>query len=209
MMARTGKTARGLATRVRIVEAATELFVRDGYLTTTVADIAAAAGVSAQAVYLAFGNKAAILKAAHDVAVVGDHEETPVLGRPWVEVAADCRDARSALDVMIDNVTELTDRAGAIYDVCEATAADPQVGELLATLVEQRRASWQGLVEILATKKGFRADLDPDEAVDILFTLVGPDLRRNLMVNCGWSFERWQDFVRASARAHVLQPGRR
>ena len=76
-MAPTGKTARGMATRQRIVEAAARLFVADGYLSTTITAIAREAGAGVQTVYLAFGSKVAILKTAIDVAVAGDYEDVP------------------------------------------------------------------------------------------------------------------------------------
>jgi AcrR family transcriptional regulator len=56
------------ATRARIIAAATPLFVRDGYLETTMSGIAKAAGVAVQTLYLSFGSKVAVLEAALDVA---------------------------------------------------------------------------------------------------------------------------------------------
>jgi len=44
--ARAGQQQRSRATRRRILEAATRLFLRDGYLATTMAAIAAEAGVA-------------------------------------------------------------------------------------------------------------------------------------------------------------------
>ena len=78
------KGTRGAATKARIVEAATRLFIEHGYLDTTVAAIANEAGVALQTLYLSFGSKVAILRATHDVAVVGDDAPIPVLDRPWV-----------------------------------------------------------------------------------------------------------------------------
>jgi AcrR family transcriptional regulator len=48
-----------MATRHRVVAAAAPLFVRDGYVETTMAGIARAAGVAVQTLYLSFGSKAA------------------------------------------------------------------------------------------------------------------------------------------------------
>ena len=50
--------------RTRILEAASDLAVSKGWRTTTVADVAAAAGIGKGAVYLEFPDKAAILDAA-------------------------------------------------------------------------------------------------------------------------------------------------
>src|SRR3954454_14812169 len=66
------KGTRGAATKARLLSAATHLFLDRGYVDTTVAAIAKEAGVALQTLYLSFGSKVAILRPAHDVAVVGD-----------------------------------------------------------------------------------------------------------------------------------------
>ena len=55
---------RAAATRQRVLHAAVALFVERGYLETTMAAMAAAAGVAVQTLYLSFGSKAAVLEAA-------------------------------------------------------------------------------------------------------------------------------------------------
>ena len=76
-------------TRRRIRAAACELFVRQGYATTTMQQIAAGADVAWQTVYSVFGNKAAILSEIFDVTVAGDDEPVEMKDRPFVrEIAA-------------------------------------------------------------------------------------------------------------------------
>ena len=57
------RRAAALATRDRICAVAEELFISDGYARTSIRAVAKAAGVSEATVYLAFGNKAALLDA--------------------------------------------------------------------------------------------------------------------------------------------------
>src|SRR5512132_461830 len=76
--------ARTKNTRRKIVTAASELFVAEGYHATTLEQIAARAGVAVQTVYFHFGNKRSVLKEAVDVASVGDDEPVPLLDRPWM-----------------------------------------------------------------------------------------------------------------------------
>jgi hypothetical protein len=61
-------------TEQRIVTAATELFLADGYPATTLEAVAKRAQVGARTVYLRFGTKAALFKRVVDVAIVGDTE---------------------------------------------------------------------------------------------------------------------------------------
>jgi AcrR family transcriptional regulator len=203
---RSGRTAKGTATRSRIVEVATRRFVQDGYVATTIASIARDAGVSPQAVYLAFGSKASILKAANDVAVVGDHEQLALSQRPWMEELHALPDASRALDLVLDVVTALTDRASAIYDVIQAASADPEVAKLLADLTQERRANWLELAILIAAKDGFDQDLSPQRAADILYTLAGPDVLRGVVTDSGWTPQEWRDFVRTTARSQILSP---
>ncbi|HEX4175708.1 MAG TPA: helix-turn-helix domain-containing protein, partial [Acidimicrobiales bacterium] len=60
------------ATRTKVLEAATRLFVAKGYTATTMADIAREAGVAMQSVYTAGRSKADLLSAAVERAVAGD-----------------------------------------------------------------------------------------------------------------------------------------
>ena len=54
------------ATRTRIVDAARDLFMEQGYARTTIADIARAADVAPQTVYWAFGSKAGLVREIRD-----------------------------------------------------------------------------------------------------------------------------------------------
>ncbi|HWI34402.1 MAG TPA: helix-turn-helix domain-containing protein, partial [Lapillicoccus sp.] len=60
------------ATRRRVIEAAHDLFLKQGFRATTIREVAERAGVSAETVYKGFGGKAGVLKAAYDVAMAGD-----------------------------------------------------------------------------------------------------------------------------------------
>ena len=204
-MGRAGRTARGLATRARIVEVAGARFVVDGYLSTTVADIARDAGMSAQAVYLAFGSKSAVLAAAYETAAADDEEsESSVTYGRWRDEFARVPDGSRALDLAVDRVSDLVERTGPIVEVCHAVAADPEVAKLLESLTRQRMSLWQELASQLAEKQGFRRGLTVERARDSLYTVVGHEPWRALTRECGWTTQEWRDFIRQSARVHVL-----
>src|SRR5690349_21941584 len=89
-----GRRAQARARRLAVVLAAREKFERDGYRPTTIAAIAAQAGVSAESVYKGFGTKAALAKAVFDLALAGDDEPVPVAERPSVQAIRDETDVR-------------------------------------------------------------------------------------------------------------------
>src|SRR5260370_28117025 len=65
----------------RIMRAAHELFVRDGYRATTLTAVADAAGVAHRTVYVRLGTKAALLKRVAHMAPVGDLAPIDVASR--------------------------------------------------------------------------------------------------------------------------------
>ena len=77
------REARVLQNEERILRAARDLFVRDGYQATTLADVADAAGVAHRTVYVRFGTKADLLKRTIDMAIVGDLAPVDVMHRDW------------------------------------------------------------------------------------------------------------------------------
>ena len=72
------RAARRADTEVRIIEAATELFVERGYVATTLADVAKRAGVGARTGYVRLATKAAMLQRSMDVAIAGDNHRVAV-----------------------------------------------------------------------------------------------------------------------------------
>src|SRR5260221_8725454 len=86
-------------TRARILDAATAAFLERGYAGATMRAIATVAGVSVPTVELVFGTKSRLLKAAIDVAIVGDDEAVSVLDRGWTAAALGASTAEGFLAV--------------------------------------------------------------------------------------------------------------
>src|SRR5690349_12346119 len=77
------------ATRRQILEAARPLFERQGYAATTMAAIAAEAGVAGKTVYLAFDSKSGVLRALWNLQLRGDEDHVPVAERSWYREAVE------------------------------------------------------------------------------------------------------------------------
>src|ERR1700712_3410787 len=76
------RTEQTAVARRLILAAAGRLFIEKGYLGTTLATVAAQAGVSVQTVYNVIGGKSAILKAVYDMTLAGDDEPVAMGDRP-------------------------------------------------------------------------------------------------------------------------------
>ena len=86
------------ATRREILEAAQRLFERQGYATTTMAAIAAEAGVALKTVYVAFETKSGLLRALWHLLLRGD--EGDALEQPGeIHESLGLSEARAGEDV--------------------------------------------------------------------------------------------------------------
>ena len=193
-------------TRRRILEAAREAFVARGYAGTTVRAVAAGAGVSVPTVELLFGTKAALLKAAIDVAIAGDDEQVPVLDRAWTGAARGAPDAEGFLAVLAGVLGPAQARsAGLVLAALEASATDPDLAALSDQLVRQRETTAGWVVDTLAAKAPLRPELRRREAVETVWLLMDPAVYVRLTRHRQWSLQRYQDWVARSLR-HLLVP---
>jgi AcrR family transcriptional regulator len=196
---------RARATRRKIIDAATELFVSDGYSATTLEQIATRADVAVQTVYFHFGNKRTVLKEAVDVAAVGDDEPVPVLDRPWLDRARAEQDPRQVVALWTANGRDIMDRVAPIMRVVrEAAAVEDEMARQWAENSAQTAAAFRVLAEQLDALRALRVPVD--EAVDILCALSGLELYF-LLSGRGWSPQQWERFVVDSLTHALLRSG--
>src|SRR5689334_23933171 len=94
------------ARRRAVVAAAGELFEQDGYRATTIAAVAARAGVSPESVYRGFGSKAALAKAVFDLAVAGYDDPVPVAERPAMLAVRSEPDVRRKIAMFLEGLAQ-------------------------------------------------------------------------------------------------------
>ena len=194
------KAEQARATRRRVIEAATRLFVRDGFLSTTMAAIAAEAGVAVQTLYLAFGNKTAILSAAFDVALAGDDEPIPVPRRDWMREARENPDGVAGLATFLAGSAAVIERVSPLYGVIRAAAADPEVAELLTRNKRERHDAFSGVADSLARRTGFNPGLTPADATGVLYAVSSEESFALLVDEHGWTPRQWADWVQRTVR---------
>jgi AcrR family transcriptional regulator len=194
------------ATRGRIVDGARELFLRDGYAATTLDQIAAQAGVAVQTVYFHFGNKRTILKEIMDVLAVGDDEPVPLLERPWVRQFRDEADGRRALEIWLGNARVIFGRVAPMMKIVrDAAGADPEMAAQWETSAQQRLTAQCVLVRLLADKQALRAGLSVDEAADIAYTLISPEVYHVLTAQRGWTPAHWERWITDTLANTILR----
>jgi AcrR family transcriptional regulator len=133
---RTYRSGSGLpaaaATRAKLREAAARL-VEQGYLATTMRQIARSAGAGERTLYDAFPTKAALFEHTLGV-VVGDEDPVRVAARPDITALREEADPRAAIARLVAYSTALLERAGDLIMVSvEAAGADPDMRAATAT----------------------------------------------------------------------------
>lgn len=115
-------------TEERLVTAAARLFVREGYVRTTLAAVAAEAGVSDRTVYLRFGTKAKLFRRVMGVAVVGDTAPVDLAHRDWVQHTLTAPTLAERQAAWARGAATLMERLGPLLPVAEeASAVEPDV----------------------------------------------------------------------------------
>ena len=149
-------------TEQRIIAAATELFLADGYVATTLDAVARRAAVGARTVYVRFGTKAALFKRVVDVAIVGDTQPVGVLGRDWMQAALTASTAAERITAMAAAGRQILARTGALFAVAQQAAA---VEPLIAGFWQQGREQTRHAYAVFWTRMADDGLLDP--AVDL------------------------------------------
>ncbi len=194
-------------TRRRIREAATELFVDQGFVATTMKQVATRAGVAERTVYTAYPTKAELFRAAVDVALVGDELPVPIRDREEIRTAMAEHDGRRSLAHAVAYNVAVSERANELLMAAELSAgADADMRRLSE---EGARVMADGLREFAATLAGhgsLRSDIDVDRAADILFLYLSPYTHHVLRRLRGWTAEAFEEWLLDVLVRELLPP---
>lgn len=184
------------ATRRRIIEAATEEFGERGYHGATIASIARRAGVASQTVYFVFHNKAELISAAIDHAVLGGDDPSAVpQASPWWSEMKRQRSAAGALRTFVRGAGPLFARASAISEILRGAAlTDDELWQIHQHHERLRREGFGEVIGLLEEKGTLRAGLDRTTATDVLMTVFSDASYHTLTVDHGWSHDRTIDW---------------
>jgi AcrR family transcriptional regulator len=183
-------------TRRDILQAAQELFERDGYAATSMGAIASAAGVSLKTVYLAFETKSGVLRALWHLLLRGEQDSVPVGEQRWYREVLEERDPARQLRLNMRNSRTVKVRAGALMEVIQSAAsAEPDIGELWARIQTEFHENQRAIVQSLDRKQALRSGLDVATATDVLWALNHPSLYGLLVRERGWSPQRYEQWV--------------
>lgn len=186
-------------TEQRILTAATELFLSDGYVATTLEAVAKCAKVGARTVYVRFGTKAALFKRVIDVAIVGDTQPIDVLGRDWMRTALTAPTAAERIAASAAAGRQIMERAGALFAVAQQAAA---IEPLIAGYWQQGRRQTRYAYAVLWNRMADDGLLDPSidvaRLIDTTTILAAAETYLLITRLTGWDLDTYQDWLAAT-----------
>lgn len=181
------RQARAQSNRQSILDCAAALFKERGFDKTTIADVAAVAGVAIPTVYSAFGSKTGLV--------------TELLARARVAPAYKeaVKDAQSATDP-IARLRKTASVARAVYqqeqELLDLWRGAGALADELAVLVKNaegsRRENQASTIDLLISTRALRSDLNREAARDILWALTSRDMFHLLVIQRGWTAARYE-----------------
>ena len=193
------------ATRLAILEGAHRLFERKGYGATTMAAIAAEAGVALKTVYLAFETKSGMLRALWNLRLRGGRDEVPIAQQEWYREALEERDPERQLRLNARNSRAAKLRIGTVLEVIHTAAPlDSEIAALWSRIQSDYHANQRAIVESLDEKGALKTGLDVDRASDILWTINHPNLWHLLVGERRWTPEQYEEWTGDLACSELL-----
>lgn len=192
-------------TQRRVLAAALQLFLTQGYTATTMTAIAAAAGVSVQTVYKVFGTKSALVKRLHDVTLAGDDEPVAMTDRPELRMLREETDPRRLLLAYAAVGRLLLDRLGPLLRVllAGANAGDPDLRAYIDT-VNAERLIGTGMTARRLVQLGALDPAREDRARDALWMLNSVEVWSLLTEQRGWTGDEYAQWVGTAMADAVL-----
>ena len=197
------------ATRSRVVATAAKLFAANGYARTTLAKIAAEAGVSAETVQ-AQGPKAALLTAAIEYAAVGAIGEENIfnleVGRELL-ATDDCEEAVKFIVAFQAGVHERTAQlAPALFG---GAGVDPELDRYLNDLLAGITRQIRRVLDSFRDRGWLRVDVPFEELVETVAVLCSVETYLRVTDRDGWSLDAYRAWCRRMlAEAILVAPQR-
>ncbi len=189
-----------------MLDSAAELFAADGYARTTMAKIAATAGVSAETVQ-GMGPKAALMIAAIEDAAFGETGDRNILDMELGRALTAIDDVDAAVEYLAAGQTEIHLRTAKLALALIAGAgADPVLDRYLTDLVAGIGRQLRRVVDVFRDRGWVRTDVPYDEVVETAVVLAGVETFLRFTHRDGHSVDAFRGWLRRMLRETVCAP---
>jgi len=183
-------------TRTSIMAAARRLFSKQGYAATTVAQIAAEAGVAVDTVYAAVGAKSVIFRFLLETAFSGTDDAVPAEERDYVRRMKAQARARDKLETYAAAVRAIGERLGPLHLVLrDAAAQAPELARMRDEIAARRARNMRLLAKDLVSTGDLRPGLEVDEIADVVWSMNSAEFYSLLVHERGWTPERFEHWL--------------
>jgi AcrR family transcriptional regulator len=191
----TARRAVAAETRAAILRAAHAVFVRRGFASAKMAEIAEEAGVAVDTIYATVGTKYVLFRTLLESAISGADDAVPAESRAYVRAIREEPDAKRKLAIYAAAIREIHQRLAPLVRVLkEAASADADLAALWKNIADRRAANMRLFARDLAATGSLRRGLGIDEVADIVWATNAPEFYLLLVEERGWTperFERW------------------
>jgi AcrR family transcriptional regulator len=181
-------------TRRRIIIAAHELFVADGYGRTTIAAVAQRAGVAVETVYASFRNKPTLLRQVWYFSFRGDEEDQRLLDHPEIQALFAEPDLARRLRQQATTYTAVFRRFVPLHRALQGAAASEPAAAAMVAEFDERRFDVCMRYARSAARTGQLA-VGAAECRDVLYATMDGFLWHRLVTERGWSDQRFADYL--------------
>jgi AcrR family transcriptional regulator len=193
-------STRAETTHQKILDAANRLLLERGYHGVGLEEVAQAAGYTRQTVYDRFGSKAGLL-----TAMVTRAEELAglptKLPRVWAQ-ATGIRMLRAFLDTLAEVEPQVFPYSRLVH---AARLEDPTASQLWDWRMASRHAGLRMVMGRLAAEGRLAEGVTIDEAAEVASALTSPQQYEILVIEHGWSIERYRAHLERTITARLLR----
>jgi AcrR family transcriptional regulator len=200
------RSAQAEASRRAILDAALRLFARDGYAATTLKGIADEAGVAVETLYKHFQSKLGLMQRLLAREITGEDspaERVDGLTAAQLREHTAIPDPDDRLRSLCSLASDVYERAAVIQAIfVEAAGSNPELRAQWRDNRARRVDDVRALLVDLADDGVLALPLE--RAVDIVWTLAGPEVYTMLTQERGWHSDQYEQWLFQILRSQLL-----
>jgi len=196
-------------TRRRVVAAARQAFIENGFAGTTMATVAEQAAVSVETIYKNFRSKAGLARVVLDTAIAGDDELVAMPDRPAATEIATAPSAEEMLRRYALHARGIYERLGPLTGLLlGARTGNTELHKLRQDADAQRLHAATLLASAVRTTGQLRDGLDEERARDAIWALNSPELHSLLVMDRGWPPDDYEAALTTCLTALLIDEGK-
>lgn len=186
------RQAQAEATRQAILDAAHDLFIANGYASTSIRAVAQQAQVSDQTVYTSFGDKPSLLTEVglRVISGTGEHETD----NDFAAALADSNGLDQRIAIGAAEARRVWEGGMLEFEamLLDAAASEPRAADLAQQMWQRKYDENKRIFEVMIPRDVLPVGVDFDQAYDVFFALDSAAFTRILIEDRNWDWDTYQ-----------------